>query len=182
LKLQLKIILYNAFSKAIIIIGMGLLLPSIVSKEAYTHTDNRLMARQATTMNMLKHHELDAIIHAQDCSFGEAIACRESCAPSFVLRRYGLANYVIDLLNPVQRRGRQSRKPGRRSLCHQPAGDFTQTSGGSGGDVDAEGAINLQINKTRYDIFSRRLRPRLEALDTGSESKQTGCSAWVDSE
>jgi len=71
LKLQVKIALYNAFSKAIIIISMGLLLPAIVSKEAYNHTDERLMARQASALSMLKHHELDAIIHAQDCSFGD---------------------------------------------------------------------------------------------------------------
>lgn len=71
MKLQVKIALYNAFSKALIIIGMGLILPVIIEKEAYNHTDNRLMARQATAMIMLKHHELDAIIHAQDCSFGD---------------------------------------------------------------------------------------------------------------
>ncbi len=71
MKLQVKIAMYNAFSKAIIIIGIGLFLPVIVSQEAYNHADNRLMARKAKAMSMLKHHELDEIIHDQDCTFDD---------------------------------------------------------------------------------------------------------------
>src|SRR5690349_12661068 len=130
----------------------------------------------------VRRNERSFEMHAQDRCFGKTGACRESCTPSFVLRCYGLADYAIDSFNLIQWRGRQSRKPCRSSLCHQPARDFTQVGGGSGGDVDAEGAINLQIDKTRHDIFSRGPRPRLEALDTGPEGKQAGGSAWIDSE
>ena len=45
MKLQVKLAIYNALSKAIIIAAFGFLLPMLVEQVVYDHIDKRLMAR-----------------------------------------------------------------------------------------------------------------------------------------
>jgi signal transduction histidine kinase len=69
LKLQLKLILYNAISKVIIISAIGALLPVLIQTVVYNHIDKRLTARLDKTMLMVSRGGLDEIALDQDCSF-----------------------------------------------------------------------------------------------------------------
>ena len=69
LKLQVKLVLYNAISKAIIILGIGALLPLLIQKVVYNHIDKRLTARLEKTLLMVEKGGLNEITLDQDCSF-----------------------------------------------------------------------------------------------------------------
>ncbi len=69
MKLQVKLALYNAISKALIIIAIGALLPVLIQKVVYNHLDKRLAARLDKTFRMLEKGGLDEITLDQDCSF-----------------------------------------------------------------------------------------------------------------
>ena len=69
MKLQVKLALYNAISKALIIIAIGALLPLLIQKVVYNHLDKRLAARLDKTFRMLAKGGLDEITLDQDCSF-----------------------------------------------------------------------------------------------------------------
>ena len=69
MKLQFKLALFNALSKAIIIAAIGLLLPVILKKVVYTHIDQRLKARVARMMLEVQLGGIREIIMDQDCSF-----------------------------------------------------------------------------------------------------------------
>lgn len=69
MKLQLKLVLYNAISKAIIILAIGLLLPLLIQRVVYNHIDKRLVARLDKTILMVDRGGLNEITLDQDCSF-----------------------------------------------------------------------------------------------------------------
>jgi signal transduction histidine kinase len=69
LKLQVKLALYNAISKAIIIIAIGALLPLLIEQVLYNHIDKRLVARLDKTLLMVDKGGLNEITLDQDCSF-----------------------------------------------------------------------------------------------------------------
>ena len=69
MKLQVKLILYNTISKAIIILGIGALLPLLIQKVVYNHIDKRLSARLEKTLLMVQKGGLNEITLDQDCSF-----------------------------------------------------------------------------------------------------------------
>lgn len=69
MKLQLKLVLYNAVSKALIILAIGALLPVLIQKVVYNHIDKRLIARLDKTMLMVSRGGLNEITLDQDCSF-----------------------------------------------------------------------------------------------------------------
>jgi signal transduction histidine kinase len=69
LKLQVKLALYNAISKAIIIIAFGMLMPSIIEGVVYDHMDKGLFARSEKLLRMVQRGGLDEIALDQDCSF-----------------------------------------------------------------------------------------------------------------
>ena len=69
MKLQLKLALYNALSKAVIIAAIGLFLPVILKKVVYTHIDQRLKARVSRMMLEVERGGIREIIMDQDCSF-----------------------------------------------------------------------------------------------------------------
>lgn len=69
MKLQLKLVLYNAISKAIIILAIGILLPVLIQRVVYNHIDKRLIARLDKTILMLDKGGLNEITLDQDCSF-----------------------------------------------------------------------------------------------------------------
>ncbi len=71
MKIQLKLVIYNAFSKALIIAAFGLLLPIFVQKVVYTHTDNRLEARKDLILEKIKRGGLDQALLEEDCSFDD---------------------------------------------------------------------------------------------------------------
>ena len=70
MKLQLKFVLYNAFSKAVIILAIGAFLPIIVRQVVYNHIDQRLVARSDKILQIIGLGGLNEIILDQDCSYG----------------------------------------------------------------------------------------------------------------
>jgi signal transduction histidine kinase len=70
LKLQLKFVLYNAFSKAIIVLAIGAFLPSIIKQVVYNHIDKRLVARADKVLQIIRLGGLNEIMLDQDCSYG----------------------------------------------------------------------------------------------------------------
>lgn len=70
MKLQLKLVLYNAFSKAIIILAIGAFLPIIIRQVVYNHIDKRLVARSDKILQIIRLGGLNEIMLDQDCSYG----------------------------------------------------------------------------------------------------------------
>jgi len=70
LKLQLKFVLYNAISKAVIILAIGAFLPIITQRVVYNHIDNRLLARSDKILKVIRLGGLNEIMLDEDCSFG----------------------------------------------------------------------------------------------------------------
>ena len=54
MKLQTKLALYNAVSKAVIIAAIGILLPILLQRVVYNHIDQRLKARANKMMLMVQ--------------------------------------------------------------------------------------------------------------------------------
>jgi signal transduction histidine kinase len=69
MKLQVKFAIYNALSKAVIVLAFGAILPLIVEKIVYNHTDKRLKARSEKVLKIIKLGGINDIIREQDCSF-----------------------------------------------------------------------------------------------------------------
>lgn len=69
MKIQVKLSLYNAISKVVIILVIGAIIPELIQKVAYNHLDKRLVARLEKTMRMVAVGGLDEIALDQDCSF-----------------------------------------------------------------------------------------------------------------
>ncbi|MBK7853654.1 MAG: hypothetical protein IPJ79_00935 [Bacteroidetes bacterium] len=58
MKLQLKLAIYNALSKALIVLVFGAVLPMIVERVVYNHTDNKLYARTEKVLKLLSAEAL----------------------------------------------------------------------------------------------------------------------------
>jgi len=71
LKLQLKLAIYNAISKALIILAIGLILPLLVESVVLNHIDKRLEARRDLILKKIKLGGLDQAILEEDCSFDD---------------------------------------------------------------------------------------------------------------
>ncbi|HRH65679.1 MAG TPA: HAMP domain-containing sensor histidine kinase [Bacteroidia bacterium] len=69
MKLQVKLALYNAISKALIIGAFGAIIPVIIQGIVYDHIDKRLSARLEKMMRMVQIGGLNEISLDQDCSF-----------------------------------------------------------------------------------------------------------------
>jgi hypothetical protein len=69
MKLQVKLAIYNALSKAVIIAAFGFLLPILVEQVVYDHIDRRLIARTDRVLKIISRGGLNEIIMEQDCSF-----------------------------------------------------------------------------------------------------------------
>ncbi len=70
MKLQLKFVLYNAISKALIVLIIGAFLPIITQRVVYNHIDNRLLARSQKILQVIRRGGLNEIMLDEDCSFG----------------------------------------------------------------------------------------------------------------
>lgn len=66
---QVKFALYNALSKALIILAFWAILPKVVETIVYNHIDRRLAARTERVMMIIKRGGIDDIVLEQDCSF-----------------------------------------------------------------------------------------------------------------
>ena len=66
---QVKFALYNALSKALIILAFWAFLPMVVEKIVYDHIDRRLYARTERVMMIIQRGGIDDIVLEQDCSF-----------------------------------------------------------------------------------------------------------------
>lgn len=71
MRLQLKFVIYNALSKALIIGAFALLLPIIAEQVVYKHIDNRLEARRDLILKKIKLGGLDQALLEEDCSFDD---------------------------------------------------------------------------------------------------------------
>ncbi len=69
MKLQVKLAIYNALSKGIIIAAFGFLMPLIVEQVVYDHIDRRLIARSDRVLKIISRGGINEIIMEQDCSF-----------------------------------------------------------------------------------------------------------------
>ncbi len=69
MKLQVKLAIYNALSKGIIIAAFGFLMPLIVEQVVYDHIDKRLIARTDRVLKIISKGGINEIIMEQDCSF-----------------------------------------------------------------------------------------------------------------
>jgi signal transduction histidine kinase len=69
MKLQVKLAIYNALSKGIIIAAFGFLMPIIVQQVVYDHIDRRLIARSDRVLKIISKGGINEIIMEQDCSF-----------------------------------------------------------------------------------------------------------------
>ena len=71
MKLQLKLAIYNAISKAIIILAIGVILPQLVEQVVISHTGSRLEARRDIILKKIKLGGLDQALLEEDCSFDD---------------------------------------------------------------------------------------------------------------
>lgn len=71
MRIQLKLVIYNALSKALIIGAFGLVLPHFVENVVYKHIDNRLEARKDLLLKKIKLGGLDQALLEEDCSFDD---------------------------------------------------------------------------------------------------------------
>lgn len=71
MKLQLKLAIYNAISKALIILAIGFILPLIVEQVVLNHIGKRLEARRDVILKKIKLGGLDQALLEEDCSFDD---------------------------------------------------------------------------------------------------------------
>ena len=69
MKLQLKLAIYNALSKALVLLAFGALMPFIVEKVVYNHIDQRLKARTSKVLRIIEKGGLNDIARESDCTF-----------------------------------------------------------------------------------------------------------------
>src|SRR5688572_17870954 len=69
MKLQVKLAIYNALSKGLIIAAFGILMPQVVNQIVYDHIDKRLIARTDRVLKIISRGGINEIIMEQDCSF-----------------------------------------------------------------------------------------------------------------
>jgi signal transduction histidine kinase len=69
MKLQVKLAIYNALSKGLIIAAFAVLMPLIVKQVVYDHIDKRLLARTDRVLKIISRGGINEIILEQDCSF-----------------------------------------------------------------------------------------------------------------
>jgi signal transduction histidine kinase len=101
LRLQTKLALYNAFSKAVIIAVIGVVMPILVQRVVYNHIDQRLKARASRMMLMVQRGGISEIITEQDCSFDSYNIFKEEYVSISPLKAYP-ANFGIDSIYNAQ--------------------------------------------------------------------------------
>lgn len=69
MKLQLKLAIYNALSKALILLVFGAVLPMIVERVVYNHTDSKLFARTEKVLKIIERGGINDISRESDCTF-----------------------------------------------------------------------------------------------------------------
>lgn len=69
MKLQLKLAIYNALSKALVLLAFGALMPFLVERVVYNHIDHRLKARTAKVLRIIEKGGLNDIVRESDCTF-----------------------------------------------------------------------------------------------------------------
>ena len=67
--IQVKFAVYNAVSKALIILAFIALLPILVERIVYDHIDKRLLARSERVLLTVRKGSIADIVREQDCSF-----------------------------------------------------------------------------------------------------------------
>jgi signal transduction histidine kinase len=92
MRLQLKFVIYNALSKALIIGAFALLLPLIAEQVVYKHIDNRLEARRDLLLKKIKLGGLDQALLEEDCSFDDYNIFKEEFVSIKPIRNDGIYN------------------------------------------------------------------------------------------
>jgi len=105
LKLQFKLALYNALSKAVIIAAIGIFMPVIIKKVVYGHIDQRLRARVTRMMLEVERGGIKEIIMDQDCSFDSYNIFKEeyvSIRPLINMPRYFGKDTILDAERKIE--------------------------------------------------------------------------------
>src|SRR5688572_7744006 len=95
MKLQVKLAIYNALSKGIIIAAFGFLMPLIVEQVVFDHIDKRLIARSDRVLKIISRGGINEIIMEQDCSFESYNILKEEFVSIVPLSNDGLAPETV---------------------------------------------------------------------------------------
>jgi signal transduction histidine kinase len=85
MKLQVKLAIYNALSKALIIAAFGFILPLVAQQVVFNHIDKRLIARSDRVLKIISRGGIEEIIMEQDCSFESYNILKEEFVAIFPL-------------------------------------------------------------------------------------------------
>jgi signal transduction histidine kinase len=103
LTIQVKFALYNAVSKALIILAFMTLLPLLVEKIVYEHIDKRLVARSERILLTVKRGSIADIVREQDCSFESYNILKEEFVAIYPITDPLKMNQETDIRNETWR-------------------------------------------------------------------------------
>jgi signal transduction histidine kinase len=153
MKLQVKLAIYNALSKGIIIAAFGFLMPLIVEQVVYDHIDKRLIARSDRVLKIISRGGINEIIMEQDCSFESYNILKEEFVSIVPLSNDAIAPETV-ITNEVWDVGgeRLNHRIIRQSFVYD--NQLYQLSIGEGlGTIDQLNRIIVQFSLTLMILF-----------------------------
>ena len=97
--IQVKFAVYNAVSKALIILAFITLLPMLVERIVYEHIDKRLLARSERVLLTVRKGSIADIVREQDCSFESYNILKEEFVAIFPITDLSRLNEEPRFLN-----------------------------------------------------------------------------------
>lgn len=97
--IQVKFAVYNAVSKALIILAFVALLPLLVERIVYDHIDKRLNARSERVLMTVKKGSIADIVREQDCSFESYNILKEEFVAIYPITDTKLMDKGIQIMN-----------------------------------------------------------------------------------
>lgn len=97
--IQVKFAVYNAVSKALIILAFITLLPILVERIVYEHIDKRLLARSERVLLTVRKGSIADIVREQDCSFESYNILKEEFVAIFPITDLSRLNEEPRFLN-----------------------------------------------------------------------------------
>lgn len=71
MRLQLKFVLFNTFSKVLIVVAFWLLLPTFIDNIASIHMDKKLVGKMEKMKKLIQKGGINQIKDEEDCSYGD---------------------------------------------------------------------------------------------------------------
>src|SRR5882762_1914787 len=90
-------------------------------------------------------------MHPEDSRAGEMAAATMGGAIGDSLRRHRVGDNRIDALDGFERRGDDSGEPSGGAFVREAMREFEQIVSGGGHDVDAAGAVDLEVDEAWED-------------------------------